>query len=98
MVIGSLVVPRYYRPLPIMLQREKNPAALVAQLETGDQPVTLLTVAATILDRERGKLETLIFENPKVKDDPHRPDEQHSYLAIPLHLSYACQPTCLPAL
>lgn len=28
----------------------KNPAALVTQLQTGDQPVTLLTVAATTLD------------------------------------------------
>lgn len=72
----------------------KNPAALVAQLETGDQLVTLLTVAATILDRERSKLETLVFENPKVKDDLYRPDEQLSYLAILLTLRYACQPTC----
>ena len=36
--------------------REPNPGALVAQIERGTQPVTLLLVAWAILERERGKL------------------------------------------
>ena len=56
--------------------QESNPGALVARLESGAQPVTLQTVVADILDRERGKLRVLEFEDPELVDSLYCPDEQ----------------------
>lgn len=56
--------------------QETNVAALAAQLERGEQPVTLQTVAMAILERERGKLKTLPFEDATVVAKLYLPDEQ----------------------
>lgn len=56
--------------------REDNPAALVAQIEKGTQPVTLQSVINSILERERGKLNTLPFEDLTVAKHLYLPDEQ----------------------
>ncbi|MER8622878.1 hypothetical protein [Mesorhizobium sp. M1143] len=74
---------------------EKNPAVLVARLESGEQPVTLLTVANAILERERGKLDTLAFENASVREQLYSPSEQLGHLAARL---YGCPAPALQAL
>ncbi|MEF9605758.1 hypothetical protein O4J55_26885, partial [Paracoccus sp. PXZ] len=45
---------------------EANRGALVAQIEKGDQPVTLQTIIGSILEREQGKLSQLTFEDPNL--------------------------------
>lgn len=56
--------------------RDDNPSTLIAELERGSQPVTLQSVVTYILDRERGKLETLKFEDDFIKDKLYQPEEQ----------------------
>jgi hypothetical protein len=56
--------------------REGNPAALVAEIERGEQLVTLQTIVSAILERERGKLKTLPFEDPKLANTLYSPEEQ----------------------
>lgn len=55
---------------------EENPAALVAQIEKGAQPVTLQTVAYSILERERGKLSGLHFQDVNLVKTLYLPEEQ----------------------
>jgi len=55
---------------------EGNASALVAEIEAGAQPVTLNTVVAAILERERGKLSALQFSNQQLADKLYLPDEQ----------------------
>lgn len=56
--------------------KERNPAALVAQIERGEQLVTLRSIVSAILDRERGKLETLPFEDSSIATRLYSPGEQ----------------------
>lgn len=56
--------------------KETNPAALISQVESGAQPVTLQTVVSAILERERGKLDGMPFEEPTLSDSLYRPQEQ----------------------
>jgi hypothetical protein len=59
---------------------EDNPATLVAQIEKGERPVTLQTVVAAILDRERSKLITLPLQESGAIDRLYSPEEQLSRL------------------
>ena len=61
--------------------KEGNPAALVADIERGKQPVTLQHVATSILERERTKLEPLSFENPNLAQVLYLADEQLGHLS-----------------
>ena len=56
--------------------KESNPSLLVAQIDRGEQPVTLQSVVAAILERERSKLEGLPFEDLNVAAKLYSPDEQ----------------------
>lgn len=58
------------------VSKEGNASALVAQIEKGAQPVTLQGVVSAILERERGKLGRLPFQDPKLKDILYTPVEQ----------------------
>ena len=64
---------------------ETNPGALVAQLSSGAQPVTLQTVVADILERERSKLRSLEFDDPQLMDRLYSPDEQLDILVAHLY-------------
>jgi hypothetical protein len=55
---------------------EDNNASLIAEIEKGSQPVTLQTVVSSILNRERGKLSTLQFEDAKLTDRLYTEKEQ----------------------
>lgn len=61
--------------------RERNPSALVADVKKGEQLVTLQTIVDAILERERGKLNPLQFEDHKIAGVLYRRDEQLSRLA-----------------
>ena len=74
---------------------EKNPGALISQIESGAQPVTLQDVAIAILERERAKLEPLNFEDPELLDQLYLKDEQLGRLAARV---YGDQPPSLPAM
>ena len=56
--------------------KARNPAALVAEIERGEQPVTLQTVVSSILERERGKLDTLQFDDPNLASRLYAANEQ----------------------
>jgi hypothetical protein len=58
------------------VSRADNPAALVAQIESGDQPVTLETIVSAILERERSKLDTLQLQDSSLKGKLYLPEEQ----------------------
>ncbi len=73
--------------------RVGNPANLVADIERGEQPVTLQTVVSSILERERGKLDTLQFENPSLTRQLYSTDEQLDRLVARL---YDLAPPALP--
>lgn len=60
---------------------ESNPAALVAALKAGEQPVTLSTIVTAILERERAKLRPIQFSNPHIADNLYNGKEQLAYLA-----------------
>jgi hypothetical protein len=55
---------------------DTNPAALVADIDKGEQQVTLQAIVAAIQERERGKLSGLHFEVPNVAESLYKPDEQ----------------------
>ncbi|HEV2677174.1 MAG TPA: hypothetical protein VGV37_21785 [Aliidongia sp.] len=55
---------------------DANPQGLIANVEAGGQPVTLEGVASAILDRERGKLNTLPFEDKSLSTRLYSPEEQ----------------------
>ncbi len=65
--------------------KEENPAALIAEVEKGEQLVTLQTVVSAILERERGKLRTLPFENSGLADRLYSPKEQLDRLVARLY-------------
>lgn len=58
------------------LIQEGNASALLAEIEAGAQPVTLNTVVSAILERERGKLGTLQFSDPRLAERLYSTDEQ----------------------
>ena len=64
---------------------EANRGALVAQIEKGDQPVTLQTIIGSILEREQGKLSQLTFEDPNLVSRLYTPQEQLQRLAAHIH-------------
>lgn len=64
---------------------ESNRGALVAQIEKGDQPVTLQTIVDSILEREQGKLSQLTFEDPNLVSCLYTPQEQLQRLAAYIH-------------
>ena len=53
-----------------------NPAALVSSLQRGEEPITLQTIVADIMVRERGKLEILEFDDPSVAEELYSASEQ----------------------
>jgi len=72
---------------------ESNRGALVAQIRKGGQPVTLQTIAASILAREQGKLAQLTFEDQSLASKLYTPQEQLQRLAA--HI-YRVSPPALP--
>ncbi|MFT8402375.1 MAG: hypothetical protein ABF932_00670 [Gluconobacter potus] len=56
--------------------RDANPAALIAKIERGEQPVTLQTIITAILEREQMKLASLAFEDASLKTKLYDPNEQ----------------------
>lgn len=58
------------------VSREKNPSALISQVEKGEQPVTLQTVVDAILEREQQKLQTITFEDTNLPSVLYTPKEQ----------------------
>lgn len=56
--------------------QETNPAKLVADINKGDEPITLQTITTAILEREHSKLESLEFEVPSVRDTLYSHEEQ----------------------
>lgn len=72
-----------------------NPAALIAEIERGEKPVTLQTVVAAILDRERTKLHALHFHDPRLKEVLYSAQEQLARLVARV---YQMPPPPLPAM
>ncbi len=64
---------------------EENPAALIAEIDKGEQPVTLQTVVSAILVRERSKLRLLPFEDSGLADRLYSPEEQLDRLVARLY-------------
>jgi len=56
--------------------KEPNPSALIASVEKGEKPVTLQTVVAAILERERSKLSGVTFDDPALNGQLYTPEEQ----------------------
>jgi hypothetical protein len=73
--------------------RERNPSSLVAEIEKGEQLVTLQTIVSAILERERGKLEAMQFENPALARTLYSPKEQLDRLVARV---YQLPPPTLP--
>lgn len=65
--------------------KESNPAALIAQIERGAQPITIRAVTNAILDRERGKLNKLKFEDSNLVSKLYLPEEQLGWLVQRLY-------------
>lgn len=65
--------------------RATNPAGLVAQIAQGDQPITLTTVLASILDREQQKLDQLDLSDSTLKRTLYSLDEQMHRLAAQVY-------------
>ena len=65
--------------------KERNVAALVSEIEKGEQQVTLQDVVSSILRRERTKLEPLSFEDPEVSDTLYLAEEQLEHLASKIY-------------
>jgi hypothetical protein len=59
---------------------DTNPAALIAKIERGEQPVTLQTIITAILEREQMKLAPLAFEDASLKAKLYDPTEQRARL------------------
>ena len=55
---------------------EKNLAALLSSVQKGEQPVTLLSIADAIIERERSKLDKLPFQDTSLKGILYNRDEQ----------------------
>ena len=70
-----------------------NAAALIAEIEKGERPVTLQTVVTAILERERSKLTGLHFDNDSLNLSLYSPDEQLDRLVARL---YQLPPPPLP--
>ncbi|GAB5349692.1 hypothetical protein [Alteriqipengyuania sp. 357] len=68
---------------------DPNPAALIAKIERGEQPVTLHTIIDAILKREQTKLAPLAFEDTSLKERLYDPGEQLARLATRVY----AQPT-----
>jgi hypothetical protein len=62
-----------------------NAAALIAEIEKGERPVTLQTVVTAILDRERGKLTGLHFDDQNLNTSLYSPEEQLDRLVARLY-------------
>ena len=75
------------------VSREKNPAALVAEIERGVQSITLQHVAFSILKRERSKFDPMTFEDHDIAAQLYLADEQLSHLASRV---YGTSPPDLP--
>lgn len=73
--------------------RERNPSALVSEIEKGEQLVTLQRIASAILERERSKISTLPFDEPKLAKTLYAPEEQLDRLAARV---YGLAPPNLP--
>jgi hypothetical protein len=72
---------------------ERNPSTLIADIEKGGQIVTLQTIVAAILDRERGKLTPLQFQDSAIAEVLYSKDEQLARLAARV---YSLPPPNLP--
>jgi len=64
---------------------DANPAALIAKIERGEQPVTLQTIITAILEREQMKLAPLPFEDASLKAKLYDPSEQLARLVARVH-------------
>lgn len=74
---------------------ETNPSALISQIEGGEETVTLQAVVDAILERERGKLDSLPFEDQMIASRLYSGAEQIRRLAAQV---YGFPPPELPAM
>lgn len=65
--------------------KESNPAALVSRIKQGDESFTLQSVVSAILDRERGKLQPLPFDDSSLVLTLYSADEQLDRLAARIY-------------
>lgn len=72
---------------------DSNPNALIAQVERGEQPVTLQAITTAILEREQAKLNSIAFEDASLRNTLYLPDEQMSRLVARV---YRQAPPTLP--
>lgn len=72
---------------------EDNPAALVAQIEKGERPVTLRSVVFKIMEREQGKLEGIPLRDQNLVSQLYLAEEQLSRLVA---RAYGIAPPPLP--
>ncbi len=63
------------------IKETSNPRALLSEIENGAQPVTLQNVISAILERERGKLQSINFDDPGLKDKLYSHSEQLERIA-----------------
>ncbi|MBB3035262.1 hypothetical protein [Alteriqipengyuania lutimaris] len=71
--------------------REENPSTLISEVERGEQPITLRTIVDYILERERGKLESLPFEDKSLAKKLYTPPEQLGHLSARVYGSRSPQ-------
>lgn len=54
----------------------RNPSDLVSQIQKDNQPVTLIDIVMSIMEREKRKLDALQLQDPGLKEALYNPDEQ----------------------
>ena len=65
--------------------KDENVGAIIAHMEQGEVPITLRTVVSAILERERGKLSGLPFQDKSLANILYSPDEQLDRLVARLY-------------
>lgn len=73
--------------------KETNPGSILADTEKGEQSITLNAILESILIREKGKLQSLPFEDASLAETLYGPAEQLQHL---LALIYNTSPPALP--
>lgn len=63
------------------LVREQNPSALISSIEARDEAITLKDIVKSILERERGKLSSLAFEDATLHERAYSVADQMQHLA-----------------
>ncbi len=65
--------------------KEQNPASLLAKIKKGEYPITLRSIVSSIMERERGKLAALGFEDGKLYETLYFESEQLSRLSARIY-------------